>query len=205
MSSRNRKVTSLEALELILDHEDKEEDVSEDGDSTEVSSESDDSDYEPNDENAIHSPPNKTFPTKNGEIQWSLSPNRLEDSARAYKDGTDIKSAFELLMPNSIHPFSIFYLNPSAGAYPSSHWARGGVHPGQAASQSQDHTETNEKNNHARSLRTILETPTNLTCMFLDGGRKPEYPERTHAYTGKTCKLHTERPQVGIKPGTLSL
>jgi len=37
--------------------------------------------------------------------------------------------------------------------------------------------------------------------MFLDGGRKPEYPERTHAYTGRTRKLHTERPQVGIEPG----
>jgi len=34
-----------------------------------------------------------------------------------------------------------------------------------------------------------LETPINLTCMFLGGGRKPEYPERTHAYTGRTCKL----------------
>jgi len=37
--------------------------------------------------------------------------------------------------------------------------------------------------------------------MFLDGGRKPDYPERTHAYTGRTYKLHTERPQVGIEPG----
>ena len=36
-----------------------------------------------------------------------------------------------------------------------------------------------------------LETPIDLTCMFLDGGRKPEYPERTHAYTGRTCKLQT--------------
>jgi len=33
--------------------------------------------------------------------------------------------------------------------------------------------------------------------MLLDSGRKPEYPERTHAYT--------ERPQVGIEPGTLLL
>jgi len=38
--------------------------------------------------------------------------------------------------------------------------------------------------------------------MFLSSGRKPEYPERTHAYTG-TCKLHTERPQLGFEPGTL--
>jgi len=28
-------------------------------------------------------------------------------------------------------------------------------------------------------LRTISETPINLTCMFLDGERKPEYPERS--------------------------
>jgi len=41
-----------------------------------------------------------------------------------------------------------------------------------------------------------LESPMNLTpfCMSLDCGRKPENPERTHAYTGRTCKLHTDRP-----------
>jgi len=39
--------------------------------------------------------------------------------------------------------------------------------------------------------------------MFLDGGRKPENPERTHAYMGRTCRLHTERTQVGVEPGTL--
>jgi len=33
--------------------------------------------------------------------------------------------------------------------------------------------------------RDNLETPINLKCMFLDGGRKPEYPERTHAYMEK--------------------
>lgn len=30
--------------------------------------------------------------------------------------------------------------------------------------------------------------------MSLDCGRTPEYPERTHAITGKTSELHTERP-----------
>uniref|UniRef100_A0A3P8SC26 Uncharacterized protein n=1 Tax=Amphiprion percula TaxID=161767 RepID=A0A3P8SC26_AMPPE len=34
-----------------------------------------------------------------------------------------------------------------------------------------------------------LELPINLS-MFLDCGRKPEYPEKTHACTGRTCKLH---------------
>jgi len=91
----------------------------------------------------------------------------------------------------SIHP-SIFYtcliqfrVAGGAGAYPSGHWVRGGVHPGLVASPSQGHTETNETHNNARSL---LESPMNLTCMFLDGGKKQEYPERTHTYTGRTCK-----------------
>ena len=36
--------------------------------------------------------------------------------------------------------------------------------------------------------------------MFLGYGKKLEYPEGTHAYIGRTCKLHTERPQLGIEP-----
>jgi len=64
-----------------------------------------------------------------------------------------------------------------------------------------------DKQPHTLTLtpKDNLESPVNLTCMFLDGGRKPEYPERTHAYTGRTCKLHTERPQPGVEPGTLFL
>jgi len=50
-----------------------------------------------------------------------------------------------------------------------------------------------------------LETPVNLTCMFLDTRRKPEYTDRTYAYMGKTCKLHAERPKPGFKPGRLFL
>ncbi|XP_054586669.2 pterin-4-alpha-carbinolamine dehydratase 2 isoform X1 [Nothobranchius furzeri] len=42
-----------------------------------------------------------------------------------------------------------------------------------------------------------LDRPTNLTVMFLDCGRKPEDPERAHACTGRTCKLHAERSQAG--------
>jgi len=41
--------------------------------------------------------------------------------------------------------------------------------------------------------------------MFLADGRKLDYPERTHAYTGRTCKLHTERLQLGINPETVLL
>ncbi|MEQ2177000.1 hypothetical protein GOODEAATRI_034061 [Goodea atripinnis] len=42
-----------------------------------------------------------------------------------------------------------------------------------------------------------LERPINLTGMCLDCGRKLEYPVRTHACTGRTCKLHAERPPAG--------
>ena len=40
---------------------------------------------------------------------------------------------------------------------------------------------------HTFTPKDNLESSIKLTCMFLDGGRKPEYPERTHAYTGRTC------------------
>ena len=46
-----------------------------------------------------------------------------------------------------------------------------------------------------------LESLIKLRCMCLDGGRQQEYPERTHICTGRTCKLYTERPQPGFKPG----
>jgi len=72
-------------------------------------------------------------------------------------------------------------------------------------SWSLSHTQPNETKISHILLKTILETPINLTYMFLDSGRKPEYPERTHAYTGRTCKLHTERLQLGVEPETLSL
>jgi len=52
-----------------------------------------------------------------------------------------------------------------------------------------------DKRDKQQSTLTPLESPINLRCMFLDGGRLLEYPERTRAYTGRTCKLHTERPR----------
>ena len=58
------------------------------------------------------------------------------------------------------HP-SIFYTGliqfGVAGAYPSCHWARGRVHPGQVSSPSQGHTETNNTHNHACSHLLNLE------------------------------------------------
>ena len=37
-----------------------------------------------------------------------------------------------------------------------------------------------------------LETPNNLTCMLLDGGRRPEYPERTRREPGENPRTHRE-------------
>ena len=68
------------------------------------------------------------------------------------------KPNYQMLNYSFNHP-SIFYtrlIRPSgrggAGAYPSGHRARGGVHPGQVASPSQGHTETNKTNNHSLTL-----------------------------------------------------
>ncbi|MED6266668.1 Adenylosuccinate synthetase isozyme 1 C [Characodon lateralis] len=81
----------------------------------------------------------------------------------------------------------------------SSLWAGGGVHPGQVASPSQGNTQT--------TMHTLihipkgnLERPINLKGMSLDCVRKPEYPVRTHACTGRTCKLHAERPLARSQP-----
>ncbi|KAF3705698.1 hypothetical protein EXN66_Car021389 [Channa argus] len=51
-----------------------------------------------------------------------------------------------------------------------------------------------------------LESPIKLACMFLDCGWKPR-AEENQSSTGRTCKLHTERPQQagGFEPGTFYL
>ena len=64
-----------------------------------------------------------------------------------------------------------------------------------------------DKQPHTLTLTPMdnLESLINLTCTLLDGGMKPEYQERSHPYMWRKCKLHTERPQLGIKHGTLLL
>ena len=76
MSSRSKMMTHQRALEFIFDHDSEiEEDVSEDEDHLELNSDSNDSDFEPDEGIAIPIPPSKTFTLKNGKIQWSSSPN----------------------------------------------------------------------------------------------------------------------------------
>ena len=116
MSHTSEERTALGYLEHILDYNDSEieDNVSEDEDHLEVNSDDEDSDYEPDEETAI--PPTETFMSKNLEIQWSLSPNRHQatlsaaniikavpgPTRMAVTRVTDIKSAFELVIPNSI-------------------------------------------------------------------------------------------------------
>jgi len=103
----------------------------------------------------------------------------------------------------SIH--FLYSINPSVGS-------RGGLSLSQRSSGERrgtpwtgrqsiigPHRDKRDKQPHTLTLtpKDNLESPINLTFIFLDGGRKPEYPERTHAYTGRTCKLHTERPRWG--------
>ncbi|XP_076608401.1 LOW QUALITY PROTEIN: uncharacterized protein LOC143333911 [Chaetodon auriga] len=117
MCSRSKNITVQEALEVILDRDSEiEEDVSEDEDYLELNSDSNDSDFEPDEGNTIPIPPSKTFMSKNGEIQWSSSPNMRQaklsaeniiktvpgPTRMAVTRVRDIKSAFELVMPNSI-------------------------------------------------------------------------------------------------------
>ena len=56
-----------------------------------------------------------------------------------------------------IHPSIFLYFlicrsgRGGAGAYPSGHRVKGGVHPGQVASPSQGHIETNKTNTHTHT------------------------------------------------------
>jgi len=63
-----------------------------------------------------------------------------------------------------------------------------------------------DKQSYTLTPKVNLETLSNLTGMFLGFfGKKQEYLERNHTYMGRTCKLHTERPQPGFEQGTLLL
>ncbi|MEQ2288787.1 hypothetical protein AMECASPLE_026350 [Ameca splendens] len=96
--------------------------------------------------------------------------------------------------------------NGKAGAYLQ--LSIGGVHPGQVPSPSQGNTDTHRTNNHAHTHsytpKGNLERPINLTVMFLDCGRKPEYLEKPHVCTGRTCKLHAERFSAGCQTQDLA-
>ena len=60
----------------------------------------------------------------------------------------------------------------------------------------------------ATQRQTSKNKPCTLTLTLevnLESTWKPECPERTHTYIGKTCKLYIEKPRSGFEPGTLLL
>ena len=90
----------------------------------------------------------------------------------------------------SIHPSSIpliLWGSWGVGANLSWHMARGGGGGGCT-------------NNHTVrfTLKRHLDSSSNLSCMYLHCGRSPW--EKTHTDTGRTCKLHSERPSGSWNP-----
>ena len=77
------------------------------------------------------------------------------------------------------------------------HWVRGGAHPGLVACQCITGPAYRDTQPFIFTFtHTVqLKSPINLTpiCMSLDCGRKLEHPGQSHAYTGRTCKIPTER------------
>jgi len=72
-----------------------------------------------------------------------------------------------------------------AGAYPSGHQAENTL------DRLQVHHRATQRQT---TTHTLTLTPKDN---LMEDGRMLEYPERTHTYTGRACKLHTERPQGG--------
>lgn len=95
------------------------------------------------------------------------------------------------------HSPSIHFPTPSIphtelrGAYPSHFRAKAGY--------ILDIAGPTEREKQAQ-ITDNLELPIKLMSMSLDCEGKLEYPERIHAATGRTCKIHAKG--VGIEPTT---
>lgn len=50
--------------------------------------------------------------------------------------------------------------------------------------------------------KEILENVIHIICMFLECGKKLEYPGKTRASTGRACKLASRRPEPAFEPPT---
>ncbi|MEQ2253726.1 hypothetical protein ILYODFUR_035320 [Ilyodon furcidens] len=64
------------------------------------------------------------------------------------------------------------------------------ISSGHRARDTDTHRTDSYANTHAP--RGNLKKPINTTVMFIGCGRNPQFPARTHACTGITCKLHAE-------------
>lgn len=98
---------------------------------------------------------------------------------------------------------SIFFFLTSSGsqwarAYPRCHGVKGRVHPGQGANVFQGEMRDRQTTIHTYGQFTFTKlNPSN--CMSLNCGRKPEYPERTHADMTWKERLQAD---AGFKPRT---
>jgi len=99
-------------------------------------------------------------------LEWSWWQGRRnwgKENSQNMTDMTEARKKKIYIYTYASQDPSIHFLNPlnpiqgrgGAGAYPSCHWARGGVHPGQVTSPSQGHTESIETHNHARLHRLL--------------------------------------------------
>ena len=109
------------------------------------------------------------------------------------KSQKSTKSFVFIWRPCARHFFYILFILFESG----SKWSLDSHHH-RTNTEAKNHTLT-----YAFTPANNSQSPFNLTCMFLDGGRKPEYPDRTHTCTARTCKLHTERPQLGFTKNPL--
>ncbi|MEQ2177428.1 hypothetical protein GOODEAATRI_003437 [Goodea atripinnis] len=56
---------------------------------------------------------------------------------------------------------------------------------------------TGQTTMHTLILKGYFRVTNQPNSHVFDCGRKLEYPERTHACIGRTCKLHVEKPNIG--------
>ena len=82
------------------------------------------------------------------------------------------------------YPF-IFNGSQGGGVYPSCHWARDGGTPWTGCQSFTGPHRDKQQWTLPLTPMLNLESLINLTCMFLDCGRKPEPPERTNTCTQK--------------------
>ncbi|MED6264018.1 hypothetical protein CHARACLAT_010358 [Characodon lateralis] len=119
----------------------------------------------------------------------------------------------QILGPSFIHSFIhsfIFYaaysivVHGGAGAYiQKSTGKRQGTPWTGCQSIAGQHRDTQDK--QPSTPNGNLNRPIYLPVVFLDCWRKPGYPVRTQACTGRTCKLNAEKPPVRSRTQDLLL